>query len=429
MPSLEKKYRHGVILTWLLTLGMAAGAPVFAQFCALNPISPLCCPSPCPVFDPTRVPKLVADVTSLEQTVSAESQIVQSMTQLGKTIGNTAASVVSITRQLSAFPFTISGEVTPVQGGLPSDPVAALGALEQTIFESGSLGKTSVKQSAARSAAREAAAQQEQVAGLTISLMKSSTLTSAWSLQSQLAGTASASEQLRVDLAANSMARLALYQDMGALHQLAAAWLSQRAAGSAVKHPDVAGGMIAQAAAGPSGQSAEGWSSTPTLQSMADQLVSLHDSRVSAQALLTAYPSLRQTIASSGVADQFARSAESTLQTSLSALEGISPSTLPDVENALQTADRTGWLSHGKDEQAQRAAARVLAALVASGTVSQAQFVNDSSVGQQLQEAMSAWLDAHKQSQYWAQLCGFRSFRPPIPIIIRPLLPIVKAAF
>jgi glutamate racemase len=27
------------------------------------------------------------------------------------------------------------------------------------------------------------------------------------------------------------------------------------------------------------------------------------------------------------------------------------------------------------------------------------------------------------------QLCGFRSFRPPIPIIIRPLLPIVKAAF
>jgi hypothetical protein len=25
--------------------------------------------------------------------------------------------------------------------------------------------------------------------------------------------------------------------------------------------------------------------------------------------------------------------------------------------------------------------------------------------------------------------CGFRSFRPPIPIIIRPLLPIVKAAF
>jgi type IV secretion system protein VirB10 len=37
--------------------------------------------------------------------------------------------------------------------------------------------------------------------------------------------------------------------------------------------------------------------------------------------------------------------------------------------------------------------------------------------------------DENNLAQAIRQGCGFRSFRPPIPIIIRPLLPIVKAAF
>jgi len=253
---------------------------------------------------------------------------------------------------------------------------------------------------AARSASRASAAQQEQIGALATSLMKSNSLPSLSSLQSQLATTASGSDQLHSDLAANSTARLALYQDVEALHQLAAAWLSQRAAGSAVKHPNVAGGTVPQPAAATSGPNAEAGSSTQSLQSTVDALVSLHDSRASAQTLLSAYPSLQQTIASSALANQFTSAAEIALQKSLSSLGGGSGANLSDVEWALQTGDASGWLDSGKDAQAQKAAERVLAAFAAAGTLP----LGNSEDGLQVQQAMSAWLDANKQSQYWAQL-------------------------
>jgi hypothetical protein len=352
------------------------------------------------VFDPTRVPKLLSDASGLEQAGVLDGQIVQSMSQLGKTIGNTAAAVTSVTKQLSTIPASMSGEVTAIQSSLSTNPVAALASLQQTLFEPGISGQTSAAQMAARSASRASAAQQEQIGALATGLMKSNSLPSLSALQSQLATTASESDQLHADLAANSTARLALYQDVGGLHQLAAAWLSQRAAGAALKHPNMAGGTIPQPAEATSGPNSQAGSSPQSLQSTVDALVSLHDSRVSAQTLLSAYPSLQQTIASSTLANQFTSAAESALQKSLSSLGAGSGANLSDVESALQTSDASGWLDSGKDAQAQKAAARVLAAFVAAGMLP----LGNSEDGLQVQQAMSAWLDANKQSQYWAQL-------------------------
>lgn len=398
MPIL-KKQRPAAFGASLLVLALAVGGPAFAQFCA-DPIVPPCCPSPCPVFDPARVPKLLADFTSLQQAVTADSQIVQSMTQLGKTIGNTATTATLVTKQLSAFPSSISSEVTAAQSGLSANPVIALSSLKQTMFEPGDTRQTSATQLTARSTNRVIAAQQEQVGALATSLMKSKSLPSVSSVQSQLAIAASGSDQLHADLAANSTARLALYQDMGGLHQLAAAWLSQHAAGSAVKHPNTTGGIVPPPAAANSGANSQGVSTGQTVQSTVDQLVSLHDSRVSAQALLSTYPALQQTITSSTLASQFANAAEGSLRESLSALGMASGATLSDIEKALQTADSSGWLDSGKDAQAQQAAARMFMALAASGMVD----ADGAAAGQQAVQAMTAWLDANKQSQYWAQL-------------------------
>jgi hypothetical protein len=44
-------------------------------------------------------------------------------------------------------------------------------------------------------------------------------------------------------------------------------------------------------------------------------------------------------------------------------------------------------------------------------------------------EQQQARFELAKLTRRFREACGFRSFRPPIPIIIRPLLPIVKAAF
>lgn len=390
----------------LLLLGFAASGSALAQFCAADPIVPPCCPTPCPIFDPTRVPKLLADVTNLQQVLGTDTQIVQSMTQLGQTIGDTKAAVTTVTKQLSVFPAGISSELTAIQLGLSSNPVTALGSLKLTMFEPAGGGQGSAAQIAARTTSRTAAAQQEQIGAFATSLMKSDSLPSISALQSQLVTTASSSDQLHADLASNSTSRLALYQDVGGLHQLIAAWVSQRSSVSALKHPNIAGGTVSQLAPAVSGPETPGQSAvvSQTAQSTVDQLVVLHDSRVSAQTLLAAYPALQQTIASSGLADQFTRAAQSTLQKSLSALGAGSDATLFQVEKALQGTDTSGWLDSGKDIQTQQAAVRVFAAFTAGGSVSPSRVAENAAAGQQAVQAMSAWLDANKQSQYWAQL-------------------------
>lgn len=380
---------------------MLAGAPASAIFCAADPIIPPCCPTPCPVFDAVRVPKLLADVAILGQAIDADAKVVQSMVQLGQTIGDTKAMVTSVARELSAFPTTISSEVTAVQSGLSSNPIAALGALKQTMFEAGARQDTAA-QASARESSRIAAAQDEQAAAFALSLSKSNSLPSSSFVQSQVAATVAASDQLHADFAANSTARLAFYQDIGGLHQLAAAWLSHRASKSALAHPNTAGGAEIAPAASASPAAPEAL--PQTFQSTADQLISLHDSRVSAQTLLSAYPALQQTVASAELADQFASAAEKKLQEGLSALGAGSDATIAHVEQALRDADTTGWLDGNKDLQAQQAGAQVLLGLAAGGSVSRALVSDGSSMGQQLQQAMASWLDANKQSQYWAQL-------------------------
>lgn len=398
MPS--RNIRYGRIALGVSLL--LAGAPASAIFCAVDPIVPPCCPTPCPVFDAIRVPKLLADVGSLRQAIDADAKVVQSMAQVGQTIGDTNTVVASTASGLSTFPYTVSNEVTAIQSRLPTHPVAALGALEQAIFDVGAVGQASASQSAARKSSRIATAQDELAAALALSLSQSSNLPSYSPLQGQMAETVSGSAQLHADFAANSTARLALYQDMGGLHQLVAAWLSHRASSSAVEHPITGGGAIPK----PTGVSL-GPDSAPQpqiVQSTVDQLIALHDSRVSAQALLGAYPALQQTIARAGLADQFANTAESTLQKSLFALGVGSGTTISSVEQTLQEADLTGWLDSGKDAQARAAGAKMLLALAKSGSISPAFVADGSSAGPQLQQAMASWLDAKKQSQFWSQL-------------------------
>lgn len=400
MPSRNARYRQLAIGASLLL----TGSPASAIFCIADPIIPPCCPTPCPVIDAGRVSKLLADVTSLKQAFDAETQIIQSMTQLDQAIGDTKVMVTSVAKQLSAFPSTISSELTAIQSGLPTNPVAALGVIKQTMFEVSGAAQSSTTQIAARNDSRIAAAQDEQASAFALSLTKSNSLLSFSSPYGQLASIVSGSDQLHVDLAANSTARLAFYQDIGGLHQLAAAWLSNRASSSAMAHPNTGGGTVPQPAAQTQDMSGAGTSPIQAIQSTVDQLVSLHDDRVSAQTLLNAYPALQQTIASAGLADQFVSAAENTLQKNLSALGLASATALANIEQALRSADTSGWLDSDKDGQAQRAAARVLAALTTVGAIPPTLVADSSTAGQQLQRAMSSWLDANKQSQYWAQL-------------------------
>src|SRR5579859_6120390 len=86
----------------VLVLG-ALASPALAQLCVIDPISPLCCPSPCPVFDPMRVPKLLADVDALGQTVGIDTQIVQTATQVGQSIGDARAAATTMSQQLAGF--------------------------------------------------------------------------------------------------------------------------------------------------------------------------------------------------------------------------------------------------------------------------------------------------------------------------------------
>jgi len=388
-----------------LLLG-ALASPALAQFCA-DPISPLCCPSPCPVFDATRVPKLLADVEDLGESVGLDAQIVQTATQVGQSIGDAKAAATTMSQQLSSFTATLSNEVTAVQNGLSTNPVQALAGVKQSLFEPAGSSST-VTQMASRLSARIAAAQGEQAAAFAVSLMRSTALPSLVPQQSQLVESVTGAEQLQSDMVANSASRLALYQDVGAIHQLVSAWVAQCSMQAAMRHPASAGDMTASPATTTSGSaqsSASSPSSSQAVASTVDQLVALHDARVTAQTVLSTYPALQQTVASATLAGQFASDAESALRQTLSNT-GLSASSLPDVEKALTAIDSTGWLDVAKTGSAQQAASKVTVALLASGGLSQTDTGDGSADIGQMQTAMTSWLDASKQSRYWAVLAS-----------------------
>ncbi len=388
----------------VLVLG-ALASPALAQLCAIDPISPLCCPSPCPVFDPMRVPKLLANVDALGQTGRVGAQIVQTATQVEQSIGDAKAAAATMSQQLSSFAGTMSIEVTAVQGGLSANPLQTLARLKQSLFET--VGNPSTRtQMASRLAARTAAFQSEQAGAFAVSLMRSNALPILASQRSQLAGAATGAQQLQGDLAANSSTRLALYQDLTALHQLVSAWVSQRSMQAAIRHPSGAGGTtasLAQATGSPTSPSSS--SSTQVSTAAVDQLVTLHDSRVSGQIVFSSYPALQQTIASAALAGQFADDAESALRDSLSGA-GLSATSVSYVEKALIAVDGTGWLDTAKTAAAQQAVSKVTGALLVPGGLSQASADGGIAAIQQLQAAMASWLDADKQSRYWAGLAS-----------------------
>lgn len=380
----------------------ALASPALAQLCVIDPISPLCCPSPCPIFDPARIPKLLADVDALGQTIGTDAQIVQAASQVGQSIGDAKAVATAMNQQSSSFAGTVSSEVSAIQSGLSVNPLQALAGLKQTLFETAAPSTST--QMASRLSARTTASQGEQVGAFAVSLMRSKALSSLAPQQSQLAGAVTGAQQLQGDMAANSASRLALYQDVGAVHQLVSAWVAQRSMQAATRHPSVAGGTAASAVATTGGFPAEPASRPPTqaLATAMDQLVALHDARVTAQAVLSSYPALQQTMARATLADQFATDAESNLRQGLSNA-GLSAASVSDVEKSLTTVDATGWRDNAKTAAGQQAASKVAVALLAGGGASV-----DGGGGaiQQLQSVMASWLDADKQARYWAGLAS-----------------------
>jgi len=359
------------------------------------------------VFDATRVPKLLADVEDLGESVGFDAQIVQTATQLGQSIGDAKAAATTMSQQLSSFTATLSNEVTAVQSGLSSNPVQALAGVKQSLFEPAG-SSSSATLMASRLSARMAAAQGEQAAAFAVSLMRSTALTSLAPQQSQLAASATGAEQLQSDMAANSASRLALYQDVGAIHQLVSAWVAQRSMQAAIRHPVSSGDSTASPETTTSGSaqsSALSPISTQAVDSTVDQLVALHDARFTAQTVLSAYPALQQTVASATLAGQFASDAESVLRQTLTNA-GLSAASLTDVEKALTAIDGTGWLDASKTGSALQAASKVTVTLLATGGLSQADADDGSASIRQIQTAMTSWLDADKQSRYWASLAS-----------------------
>jgi hypothetical protein len=209
-------------------------------------------------------------------------------------------------------------------------------------------------------------------------------------------------------MAANSASRLALYQDVGSIHQLVSAWVAQRSMQAAIRHPVSAGDPTASPATTTSGSaqsSALSPSSTQAVDSTVDQLVALHDARVTAQTVLSTYPALQQTVASATLAGQFASDAESVLRQTLTNA-GLSAASLTDVEKALTAIDGTGWLDAAKTGSALQAASKVTITLLATGGLSHADADDGSANIRQIQTAMTSWLDADKQSRYWAILAS-----------------------
>ncbi|HIJ39430.1 MAG TPA: hypothetical protein HPP80_11105 [Rhodospirillaceae bacterium] len=189
---------------------LVAGLSAAQGFCALQPLSPFCCPSPCPVEDGVKILRLAKEANSLAQAA-----------QLGQ-----------------ATAFSYHG----LLAGLVADGSRLAGPkiswVDQASFPAPSVGGPMLSAANLDSSASVQffkIAQKQQLAGLESSTALAVGLASTQRLEDSTAGrrqqalAAARQNAARADLSSNAAVRQSILADLGAFRQMTAAWLAMEA--------------------------------------------------------------------------------------------------------------------------------------------------------------------------------------------------------
>lgn len=416
-----------------LTLIPTMDGIVFAAFCAVHPINPLCCPTPCPISDSTKISDFFNEAEQAWQTVEQCRQIADRYLSLITAFGPNGP----LASELRRVPGSVSGVFSTFQASTPGmlkagdlgNPRAVAEILKASLFEPNSLAAVQLSDSISRVGQRAAVVADEAVNALATGLHGYRRLTDVASDGGQQTVTASQATNVRGDLAANASVRQALVDNLGGLEELLSSWAATEATASSASHATTIGTLPT------SSNGSQTSALAIALQAQTDRLnrlrqmriavnqldvtssalTSLHNERHAAAVMLAQYPGLWNTVASDNQAIQFRAADVASAVSLLAQIFTDGSAAFQLVQQQLLSLDTTGWRD---------SATKTQAASVAAQTVVQAIFANPQAYGtvrgdlaagagntvgdvlsaEALATNFSAWLEDDKLERFWAPL-------------------------
>lgn len=427
LPSLGRRFRLAMAALLPPLILAAPAIALAAGFCVVHPLNPLCCPSPCPVVDMTKVTDFLGEAEEAWQKVEECRQVADQYASLFTTFGPSGPTATELRRLPGAVASAFASYPKTLPDLLKSGPIGDPRAMAETIKAAwfvSPLSAMSVTDGGNRAQQRATAAADESLNAVATGLRGIARLTDVAVDGGQRVIAASKAGDLRGDWAANTSSRQALIDNLGGLKELLSSWATAKAMGKAISQSTTMGALP------PPSTSASAPQLAASLQSQADQLnrlrqirlavdqldatvsalTALHNERHAVAIMLAQYPGLQTTIASHDAAVQFRTNDATTATALLSQVFVDAAAAFEIVKSQLLSLDTTGWKDNATKSQAASAAAQAVVQVIATApqTYGASSVLPDTEgripVPQSLAETLAAWLEDDKLERFWQPL-------------------------
>ena len=435
-----KLRRAALAAAWTLATGLAliaGGDPArafsLAAFCAANPLHPLCCPSPCPVVDPSQVARLASTAKDAATAVSSVSSMADSRSIIGDLLAPSRGLAATLRRSATTMA-TEAAEIAKVvpkglSAGELSTAASALSALSSKLVPAAGSTLSTIK---SLDQARTETAHGEAVAALTTGYNAFDRLDDVVKDTAARVNKAAAAATARDDLAANTAARQSLVDNIAGLQNLLSAWAALQSSGKFAANP----GGLATASVSSAGSSA----ATAALLAQAETLarlrtvrqkingldaviseaVALHNDRYGVSVMLAQYAGLQATINAHEAAIAARDAASAGITSTLATIYVDGGAAFKLVRARLLALDTTGWKDNTSKSGAAQAAAQTVVNQILTEPKVFGTLRNDAEkqvlqsdgtyvtcilcTPEAFRDAMAEWLEFDKYERFWQPL-------------------------
>jgi hypothetical protein len=403
---------------------------VFFAFCAVHPINPMCCPTPCPISDSFKIADFAVEAGQAWQNVEKCRQIADGYFSLTMAFGPNGP----VASELRRFPGSVAGAFKTFQTSVPSplkaedlnNPRAVSEILKASVFD---LNVSELTVGVGRVALRAGTVADEAVNALASSMHGYKRLTDVVVDRGLQTVSAASAKYVRGDLAANASAREALVDNLSGFRELLSVWAAIEATVSSTAHATTLGTLPFPTSSGQSSFLTDAAQAkidrlrrlrlmrlaVNQLDTTISALTALHNERHAVAVMLAQYSGLRNTVASDNQAIQFRAADAATAVSLLTQIFTDGKAVFQSAQGQLLSLDTTSWKdSATKMATANEAAQTVVGAIFfnpqAYGTLQSDSFSQDGfsssavEFSQVLASSFSSWLEDDKLERFWAPL-------------------------
>jgi hypothetical protein len=409
MMSAAVKNRPALAIVAAIFLLFSPTRPCLALvYCAIHPVSPLCCPSPCPVEDIAKIADFLDEARQAWQAVQQVEGIGQQFAGITRLVGQVGAG--SPYSGIDSLAWD-NGQVF-MPSWLVSAGTTDLAGIRSQILNSmfgASSGLSDRQQQAQRVSATAVGAAADAVA---IGFSAPAAQLAEASATARNGQSAAASTDNRADWTQNSAARQDLLAQFDEFSSMLALWLAtgttQAATGGQFASGSTTQGEATPPLVAPPATDA-GQSALTQAGMTAWALTLLHNERQSANLLASQTPGLQRTVDSHQLALGMLADDSKAVGGLLAALFVNGPEAFARISPRLMAMDHTAWTDGAaKTKAASLASTAMVVAIVTDpspyGPIHASDVALTAESAARLRDAFAAWLEDTKLERFWRPL-------------------------